>query len=1566
MYHRPKILLLCLILLHIQPFKALPTIDQPLPVSRNYVIQNEKSTHFKPPELEETIEEVQRILAQDPSLPRLTRGEIEELYEKVTREEYQKSIAAGDMGRADSMRALMLVLPYNTDNNTEENIQELYTRPPVTKVVDAYTSHPPIKFLTPDPSAPVKTETVPMGNFEATTYKPAYSLKTLKTFAPSPTTYHPPPPAPVVFKMTSSVRQVPSGFQPVTNSIYGGDYDTNVERNPTPKPLQRYSSHYSAKNAEFLKQRKPKPEAITTVRPVADVLESLGIVSQTQSRNRFTIDDYYPAESAPQPVISTYVPQTVSLSELKELQGYSLSPKIKADAYSSFKPLNIGEEIRVKPEVEGYLTRFGIVGGRKRKDLKKGNTAKGHSAELTVGGSEISTAKLPRRGTAAGASSELEKLLENLQELERLNVNPKVLSPTTTIRPTTSSTTTTTTPPPTTSPSLITNGVPKLIEPKKPRRRIDPNIDINFGNSGNHQTDGASTDQLSKLLENLQELEKLRVNPDNVLKTITPSANSARTGPLQFATPTPRTVNLLNRFNELTLTQSTPATSSSQPADAAQLQQVLRQLQTLEQLNARTTTTSSTTTTRKPQVQAARPAAGGGLLAGLSGLGGFGGLGGALAPNDVFNLQKLLTDDRELERLYEQARARQGGRGIATTTTTPKPRTTTTQRALVLGNLDDADLQRLFEQARAQPSTTPAPTTSTTTTARTPAPSYREFEQLQKYFAELERTRTSTTSTTPLPTTTTTKSPPPPPPTTTTTTSTTAAPTVATTTTSAPHISSHMSSVDLAQRITNTASAQKPKKTDTDSDQLQQLINRVQQLERLNSAKNEQSVRETTTDTPIPFIGFTTRKVNAPGSASKSNAQITPSNDFAHLQELYQQVASAEQGDFGRIEISTAATAAKPSGKRAQNFAQKIIDITNDTGSGSSLQEVDPSDFVQLQKLLSKVQELERVKIHGVHGIVQPATPAPTAGSYTRDFTDLTNLVTSASVHTPTVHNSNGAQIIYPEKTHDYKPFEDILNKDYQQTYETRRDESKNRHSATATKSHVGKKASPPVEEPTSSEELRELAMAAPANPKSTNYDKDFEHYQEFFKQLEDEERNSYKNMKPPMIYKTVTKEPPRFIATHKPHEAQKPKSGDNVQQKADLEELQKLLSNAQELEKLGVTLPTELSDQIETKLTKHANAERAEKQLETVTVEPVHIVTAERPKQHTDVHVVTAQQPVHKYASTIFPTLNQTPTSAENDVEESSEKEAFFSLTTPKSLTPKEPKSTTSSTLDLPVFSATKIIEAAIKRAANKIGVSTEQTLGFQKRSDTDVYGDMDPGSMDDLMGEFSEMNYQLASPDVPGNVSVQGEVKEEEHTTTPAADITDITEDLHELQRLIGNLQELQRLNLTVSSDLLRKADAKYLETLKKQQTPADDTSKQRRQSVTPANGVSLSETVVSTTASAEQSAAKDDTDIMAEPSESVAAADSSSSANEESSSSTTTTTEESRNGSLADLEDSFGGAETNKEEPKPPKRKNGFYFLADWNSFLEVGDGDDQVIVRLSPKIGDPRLFIPVKIP
>lgn len=288
---------------------------------------------------------------------------------------------------------------------------------------------------------------------------------------------------------------------------------------------------------------------------------------------------------------------------------------------------------------------------------------------------------------------------------------------------------------------------------------------------------------------------------------------------------------------------------------------------------------------------------------------------------------------------------------------------------------------------------------------------------------------------------------------------------------------------------------------------------------------------------------------------------------------------------------------------------------------------------------------------------------------------------------------------------------------------------------------------------------------------------------------------------------------------------------------------------------------------------------------------------------------------------------------------------------------------------MELPIFSATKIIEAAIKRAANRIGVSTEQPLdlaanmamaaGFRRRSDDDA--DLDAGDSEndgvldgDLMAEFSELNYQLAKP----------EPRQAEPEQQPAAVKGP---NLSELQRLISNLQELQSLNVNLSKPVTispqSQADAIYLQSQQPHQT---DTTKPRRQSQnsTSAPTLTLGELAEAEAASATTQSptrislnlglSDDDTDGDT--------SSSNSSSTTEESPSISTTTEESRNGSLDDLADSFG-PDPVSQEPPPAKKKNGFYFLADWNSFLEVGDGDDQVVVRLSPKIGDPRDFLPV---
>uniref|UniRef100_A0A182JI24 Uncharacterized protein n=1 Tax=Anopheles atroparvus TaxID=41427 RepID=A0A182JI24_ANOAO len=175
-------------------------IIRPRDVNDLGVDQARKAMH----DVHETIAEVQRLLALDPSLPRLTRGEIEELFENVTREEFSKSLRAGDHSRAQHMRALMLVLPYHANNMSPENLQQIYTRPPVTRIVGAtpaaVTSQPPRSIVggTNGPLAPARliaTTTPPPPPPEVTTRArsttPSFPVTTIRFTTPRPTTFHP-------------------------------------------------------------------------------------------------------------------------------------------------------------------------------------------------------------------------------------------------------------------------------------------------------------------------------------------------------------------------------------------------------------------------------------------------------------------------------------------------------------------------------------------------------------------------------------------------------------------------------------------------------------------------------------------------------------------------------------------------------------------------------------------------------------------------------------------------------------------------------------------------------------------------------------------------------------------------------------------------------------------------------------------------------------------------------------------------------------------------------------------------------------------------------------------------------------------------------------------------------------------------------------------------------------------------------------------------------------------------------------------------------------------------------
>lgn len=188
----------------------------------------------------------------------------------------------------------------------------------------------------------------------------------------------------------------------------------------------------------------------------------------------------------------------------------------------------------------------------------------------------------------------------------------------------------------------------------------------------------------------------------------------------------------------------------------------------------------------------------------------------------------------------------------------------------------------------------------------------------------------------------------------------------------------------------------------------------------------------------------------------------------------------------------------------------------------------------------------------------------------------------------------------------------------------------------------------------------------------------------------------------------------------------------------------------------------------------------------------------------------------------------------------------------------------------------------------------------------------------------------------------------QEKQHIFSPEETQFASQDEMHKVQKLIDFVKKLEKLNGSVTEEDLRqvgKDDLKdFIATLKEYNkiTPLDEQAAP--------NPIQFDDGI-------------DKNEIK----------------RQENATTTTTTTTEStaimqeEGPNIKDLEDSFGGQ---KESPSttaaPPEtstalRKTGFYYLVDWNSFLDIDDQKGKrVNLRLQPTIGDPNRFLSVKIP
>lgn len=83
-----------------------------------------------------TINEVERLIRQNSSIPHLSRREIVDILVNITSKDLEtyKDKEKIEEARKIYQRALMVVLPYNAENS-EESIKDLYTKPPIVEII---------------------------------------------------------------------------------------------------------------------------------------------------------------------------------------------------------------------------------------------------------------------------------------------------------------------------------------------------------------------------------------------------------------------------------------------------------------------------------------------------------------------------------------------------------------------------------------------------------------------------------------------------------------------------------------------------------------------------------------------------------------------------------------------------------------------------------------------------------------------------------------------------------------------------------------------------------------------------------------------------------------------------------------------------------------------------------------------------------------------------------------------------------------------------------------------------------------------------------------------------------------------------------------------------------------------------------------------------------------------------------------------------------------------------------------------------------------------------------------
>ncbi|XP_076255708.1 uncharacterized protein LOC143193396 [Rhynchophorus ferrugineus] len=178
--------------------------------------------------IEDTIKEVEDLIKTNPKLPRLTRGEILDILDNLTRQDNNVASTLGKESHRDP-KSLMVVKAYTPAGSGQVNIEELYTKQPITSIVEDENETAHAEHL----EGTVKTST--------TSSRPTIA-STVSSMTPGRIEFHkkrqklPQNDVKKDIEKNKPARQNVPIKKPLSNNISTERPSTAVPRNPTPRP----------------------------------------------------------------------------------------------------------------------------------------------------------------------------------------------------------------------------------------------------------------------------------------------------------------------------------------------------------------------------------------------------------------------------------------------------------------------------------------------------------------------------------------------------------------------------------------------------------------------------------------------------------------------------------------------------------------------------------------------------------------------------------------------------------------------------------------------------------------------------------------------------------------------------------------------------------------------------------------------------------------------------------------------------------------------------------------------------------------------------------------------------------------------------------------------------------------------------------------------------------------------------------------------------------------------------------------------------------------------------------